>query len=280
MKILKNVPLAKETTFLCGGNAKWFCEANNISEFCNLLKWHTGKMYILGGGSKTLCVDEGFDGLVISTKKLDKIEMVEDTTIVCDCGVRFDDLHKFCIENGFGGLEWSAGIPASVGGAVVMNAGAFGHDFSESVLQVEIFKNNTTKILKKDEITFSYRNSSLKGQNVLRVWLKLTPSQKSEIEKKYNFYLEQKTSHQPVCVGSAGSVFKRQKNVIPAKIIDKLGLKGVKIGGAEISSQHSGFIVNTGTAKASDVIALVDLILTEVKKHCGISLEKELIILE
>lgn len=279
MKILSNVPLKTKTTFRCGGTAKWFAKPEDFIEFETLLKLHKHKLFVLGGGSKTLCKDEGFDGLVISTKHLSKIFFEKDL-VVCEAGVKFEDLENFCIKNALSGLEWSAGIPASVGGACVMNAGAFGHDFSESVEKVEVFFNGKKIILGKKDITFSYRNSSLKNKVVFRVWLRLKKSTKQNVEEGYLKFGHEKQKNQPVCMGSAGSIFKRQENVIPAKIIDKLGLKGVKIGGAEVSSHHSGFIVNKGTATASDVLNLVEYVRKIVQQKTGIVLENELIVLE
>ena len=279
MKILSNVPLKDKTTFKCGGTAKWYAEPADFLEFATLLKLHKGKLFVLGGGSKTICSDKGFDGLVISTQNLSKI-CFDGDLVVCDAGVKFENLRGFCIKNALSGLEWSAGIPASVGGASVMNAGAFGHDFAESVEKVEIFENGKTRILEKKDISFSYRNSSLKNKIVFRVWLRLKKSSRQEVEEEFLKFAEQKQKNQPVCMGSAGSIFKRQENVIPAKIIDKLGLKGVKIGGAEVSTHHSGFIVNTGSATASDVLSLVELIRKTVQKKTGVVFENELIVLE
>ena len=172
MKIEKNKSLASETTFRCGGRAAWFSAPENFAEFENLLKLHKGKLFVLGAGSKTLCPDSGFDGLVISTKNLGNITF-ENDLIVCDAGAKFFDLEKFCISHGLSGLEWSAAIPASVGGAAVMNAGAFGHDFFESVEKVEIFDNSAPKILQKNQIEYGYRTTSLRGKVVLRVWLRI-----------------------------------------------------------------------------------------------------------
>ena len=279
MKIEKNKSLASETTFRCGGRAAWFSAPENFAEFENLLKLHKGKLFVLGAGSKTLCPDSGFDGLVISTKNLCNITF-EDNLIVCDAGAKFFDLEKFCVQNGLSGLEWSAAIPASVGGAAVMNAGAFGHDFFESVEKVEIFDNSAPKILQKKQIEYGYRTTSLRGKVVLRVWLRLEKKSPKFVADEFDKFRQKKLSTQPVFYGSAGSIFKRAENVIPSKIIDKLGLKGVKIGGAEISTHHSGFIINTKSATASDVIALINLVKNTVETHCGIRLEKEVIIME
>lgn len=277
MKILKDYPLAKECTFNLGGRARWFCAVENMAEFKNLLSLHKGRLYILGGGSKTLCKDEGYEGLVISTKKLSNISF-DGELVACEAGVSFDALKNFCIEHSLSGLEWTAGIPASVGGAVVMNCGSFGHEFSESVQKVEIFENGRVQVLPKTALEFSYRNSSLKAKAVLRVWLKL---EKAEgVKKGFQEFLNKKTALQPKAVGSVGSIFKRSGDVIPAKLIDKLGLKGVKIGQAEVSTLHSGFIINRGGATATDVLALIDLIKKTVYDKCGVVLENEVIVLE
>lgn len=279
MKILSNYPLAKETTFHCGGKARWYVEVENLTEFENLLKMHRGDYYILGGGSKTLCVDGGYSGLVISTKKLNKIER-DDNLIVCECGVNLFALHAYLAEKGFSGLEWSMGIPASVGGAVVMNAGSFDKDFSQNVKKVEIFEKGKRVILEKKDIEFAYRHSSLKGKNVFRVWLEFERADRDEVKSLQQFFFDKKNTTQPICAGSAGSIFKRHGDIIPAKIIDKMGLKGVILGGAEISPKHSGFIVNKGDATASDIIELIDLIKNKVDTELGIKLENEIIILE
>ena len=279
MKILPNYPMSTETTFKCGGKAKWFCAVECIEEFINLLKLHKGKFFILGGGSKTLCKDSGYDGLVISTKHLEKIKF-DGNLVLCEAGVTFKILQNFCIKHGLSGLEWSAAIPASVGGAVVMNAGAFGGEFKDVVEKVEVFENGEKKILAKQDLVFSYRQSSLKGKVVMRVWLSLEQKTSVLVAERYQFYANKKTSAQPTSFGSAGSIFKRTENVIPAKIIDKLGLKGVKIGGAEVSTHHSGFIVNTGTATATDVLKLIDYIKATVVERCGIFLQNEIIVLE
>ena len=138
MKILSNVPLKTKTTFRCGGTAKWFAKPEDFIEFETLLKLHKHKLFVLGGGSKTLCKDEGFDGLVISTKHLSKIFFEKDL-VVCEAGVKFEDLTNFCIKNALSGLEWSAGIPASVGGASVMNAGALAMIFLKALKRLKCF---------------------------------------------------------------------------------------------------------------------------------------------
>lgn len=284
MKIERNHFLSQETSFKCGGKASFYCEVEDIIEFCNLLKFHKGDLYILGNGSKTLCSDKGFDGLVISTKKLNNMVVCQESDkspvlLECECGVKFDDLHKFCIKNELGGLEFLVGIPASVGGAVVMNAGAFGDETGNFVEKVEIFENNALKILDKSEINFSYRNSSLKNKFITKVWFRVAKSEKNDIINKQNHFLKKRSQSQPQGVANAGSIFKRKGDVIPSKIIDELGLKGLRVGGAEISTVHAGFIVNLGNATAEDVIQLINKVKERVLNERGIELENEIIIL-
>ena len=280
MNIVSSYPMASATTFKCGGIAKWFVCPDDLFEFASLLKLHQGKKYfILGNGSNTLCPDKGYDGLVICTKNLNRIKH-NQTTVVCESGVDLFNLNSYLAENNLGGLEWSYGIPGTIGGATFMNSGAFGSNMSDFIEKVEIFEDNKTKLLNKNEINFSYRKSSLQGFPIFKVWLNLKKSDKENIIKQQNLVFEERKLKQPLTYPSAGSVFKRDENIIPAKIIDKLGLKGVKIGGAEISKKHSGFIVNSGGATSTDVLNLIKLIQEAVLGKENIRLEQEIIIME
>lgn len=287
MKIQTNYKISEETSFKCGGKASFYCEVEDIKEFCNLVKFHSGKLYVLGNGTKTLFSDNGFDGLVISTKKLNGMRFYseeadgdEKLLLECECGVRFDDMHIFCAEKELGGLEFCAGIPASVGGAVIMNAGAFGDEIGRYVEKVEVFQDGSLKILHKNEISFSYRKSSLKNYFITKVWFVVAKSKKNVIINKQQLYLQKRFSSQPQGFANAGSVFKRSEGVVPAEIIDKLGLKGLREGGAMVSEKHAGFIVNTGNATASDIARLIDKIKTKVFAETGIVLEEELILVD
>lgn len=272
--------MASATTFKCGGMARWFVCPKDLFEFASLLKLHQGKkFFILGNGSNTLCPDEGYDGLVICTRNLTKIRQIE-TTVVCESGVDLFKLNSYLAENNLGGLEFCFGIPGTVGGATYMNSGAFGSSISDFIEKVEVFENNRIKLLHRKEIKFSYRKSSLKNLPIFRVWLKLNLSKKEDILKEQEKFSEERKQKQPLTYPSAGSVFKREKNVIPAKVIDKLGLKGVKIGGAEISTRHSGFIINSGGATATDILNLIKLIQDTVLSKENICLQKEIIIME
>lgn len=279
MNIQNNFSMSKVCTFRCGGKALWFCEVENFDEFKNLLKLHENKkLFILGNGSNTLCSDSGFNGLVICTKKLKNIE-IKENIVICDCGVNLFDLNQKLARNGLSGLEWSYGIPGTVGGACAMNAGSFGFELGDYVEKIEVFENKQIKLLDKKDIIFSYRKSNIKLP-IIKVWLKLTKNSQEKVEEKMQNFFSIKTKNQPTCFGSAGSVFKRQGEIIPAKIIEELGLKGYKIGGAEISEKHCGFIVNKGKASATEIIKMIDFIKNRVKIERGINLEEEIIILE
>lgn len=185
-------------------------------------------------------------------------------------------------QNGISGLEWSYGIPGSVGGATIMNAGSYGHEFGEFVSAVKIWKNGKVSWTKKFD--YSYRNSSFKnnGSIILAARLKLKQGNFDEITKNQEFFFNKKKESQPYEKKSAGSVFKRIVNehetFYPAKIIDSLGLKGVKIGGAQISEKHAGFIINNEDAKSKHVKKLIKLVKTKVKNKTGKVLEEEIII--
>lgn len=280
MNIISNFPMSKVTSFKCGGTARWFAIPDCLKDFESILRLHKGKkFYILGNGSNTLCPDEGYDGLVISTTKLDTIEKVENF-IVCDCGVSLISLNNFLYENKLGGFEWSYGIPGTVGGAVFMNAGAFGKSISEFVEKVEVFDRDKITLLDKNEISFSYRKSSLENLPIFRVWLKFSSLKKEKIKELQDLYSSKRLEKQPLNYPSAGSVFKRSSGVLPAEIIDKLGLKGHRIGGAQVSEKHSGFIINRNGATATDVIKLMNYIESTVLNKKNISLEREIIIMK
>ena len=161
-----------------------------------------------------------------------------------------------------------------------MNAGAFGDEIGRYVEKVEVFQDGSLKILHKNEISFSYRKSSLKNYFITKVWFVVAKSKKNVIINKQQLYLQKRFSSQPQGFANAGSVFKRAEGVVPAEIIDKLGLKGLREGGAMVSEKHAGFIVNTGNATASDIARLIDKIKTKVFAEMGIVLEEELILVD
>lgn len=285
MNILSSYPLGNVTSFKCGGRADFYVEPNEMCEFINLLNLHKNKkLFILGNGTNTLCPDEGYHGLVIKTTKLNKIEILEENDVFslvkCECGTSLFNLNDFLANNSLSGFEFSYGIPATVGGALIMNSGAFGDCVGNFVESVEIFKNSEITTVYKNQISFDYRKSSLKDCVVLNATFKFNKGNKVDILKKQKFILDKRNKLQPLNYPSAGSIFLKENGISPSKIIDNLGLKGTKIGGAEISCKHAGFIINSGGATATDILNLISLIESEVLNKKGLKLKKELIVMQ
>ena len=275
-------PMKNHLSFACGGEAKFFTEPKTIDEFtktiseCKRLK---RKYFILGNGTNTLCPDEGYNGVVISTKALNNILLTkynDKVFITLEAGVSLFKLNKLLADLGIEGLEWSYGIPGSIGGAVFMNAGAYGHDIFEFVDYVVVYSRGKSKKIKKEQIKYSYRNGGLNGKVILKVGLKLICSCPRPIREKQLYYMKKRIESQPLDYPSAGSVYKRQDKNIPAEIIDKLGLKGAIIGGAKVSEKHAGFIINTGHATTKNILDLMEKIEAKVLLERNIKLEREI----
>jgi UDP-N-acetylmuramate dehydrogenase len=280
----ENISLKHYTTFKIGGPAKFFYVAKtkkDLVKAAKLAKELNIPFFVLGGGSKILVSDKGFDGLVIKTEN-DRIfsERVDQGIVRAEAGARLVKLIGFCLENSLTGLEWAAGIPGTIGGAVRGNSGAFGHSTSEVVAEVEIFDPQTLEIktLSNKDCCFAYRDSIFKKNKhwvIISTTFKLNQGNKEAISEKIKEYLNirrQKHSSLP----SAGCVFKNPKPQAAGLLIDQCGLKAKKIGQAQISEQHANFIVNLGQAKAEDVLALIKLAKQEVKNKFGVELEEEI----
>ena len=231
------------------------------------------KYFVLGNGSNLLFPDYDLDTVLISLKNFNKISKKENFIYV-EAGVNMFSLNKFCLENSLTNLEWSFGLPASFGGLVYMNGGAYEHTIFDYIRRVKVLNDNKVVWLKKNDIQFTYRKSNISGI-ILGGEIILNKSDKKTVENKQKYYFECRKSTQPLNYPRAGSIFKRKNDIIPAKLIDSFNLKGVRIGGAEISKKHAGFIVNVDNAKSIDVRALIDYI----KNKVGIDLEEEIIIL-
>ncbi len=283
---LTNESLKEHCSFNIGGIAKYFVIIHNKKTLLKLTK-DVDKYFILGAGTNILFKKKeyvipifklGKDFNKIEIKKEDK----DNVLLEVGASTNLFSLNNFLRKNEIGGLEWSYGIPGSVGGATLMNAGAYEQEFDKYVNSVKILENN--KIFRTKAFSFSYRESSFKNTNqiILGVRLSLIKKSSKKIEEEQNFFINKRKKSQPYGQNSAGSVFKRIINkteiFYPAKIIDNLGLKGVKIGGAEISQKHAGFIVNYNNAQAKDVLKLIKLIKSKVKKETKTLLEEEIII--
>lgn len=227
---------------------------------------------VLGNGSNILfCGD--FKGAVINMCGLGGVSIKGDE-VTCGAGINLFALNKFCAENELEGLEFSYGIPGSVGGAVAMNAGAFGGEICAFLKKMIVLKDGA--IYEKNAFSYSYRCGPLEeGEVLLEAIFKLKSGKKEDILLKQQGFLQKRRASQPYNKHSAGSVFKRQGEVIPAKLIDEWGLKGLRIGGAMISPVHAGFIVNEDNASPKDILTLIELVEQVAKGH-GYCFEREI----
>jgi UDP-N-acetylmuramate dehydrogenase len=231
----------------------------------------------LGGGSNTVVRDEGIKGVVISTEKMRGIEVLESGRVVVEAGVVMGSVLNISLRAGLSGFEFAAGIPGTVGGGVVMNAGANGGEIKDVVENVWIWLSGKEMVLSGDELEFGYRESHLpEGSVVTKATLRLRAGNRKEGEKMVKEYLDKRSKSQPIKTSNCGSVFKNPSAQIPAgRLLDELGFKGFQIGGARFSEIHANFIVNSGGASAADIIKLIETVREEVFLRSGMLLETE-----
>lgn len=282
-RVLVNEPMKNHTTFKVGGPADIFAKVQTKEELEYILqiaKEQEIPVTIIGNGSNVLVTDKGIRGIVI---KLDfKEYKLEDNIFTTGAGVLLPKLARIAQDNELSGLEFACGIPASLGGAIYMNSGAYGEQISDKILQVTFIDENLlVRTIKKQEVGFDYRKSIFQEKNwiIISAKLQLEKGNKQEISKKMEEYLASRKDKQPLNMPSAGSVFKRGENYISAKLIDECGLKGYNIGGAEISTKHAGFIVNKGNATAKDILDLIDVAKQKVEEKTNKDLELEIRVL-
>lgn len=279
-------PLDRHSTFRIGGNADIAVFPKNEREIAITLDACTSqcvKYTVIGNASNVLFSDEGFRGAVIFTKRLVGVEIEETEDGACFtafAGTPLAHIANLAAEREYEGLEFLHGIPATLGGAVFMNAGAFGSEISELLKSVRVYdtKNKMFIDLSPDKLDFSYRYSLfMKDSNIVCVSAKLFARSgiQKDIKTKMEEYKQKRLSSQPYTAASAGSYFKRPEGYFAAKLIDDCGLKGLRVGNAEVSQKHAGFIVNLGGATAKDVRALAAKVAEAVYEKYGVSLESE-----
>lgn len=277
-RITLNESLAGYTTFRIGGVADYFVEPVDAEDVVSIIKYINKQgipFYVMGNGSNILISDEGIKGVVINLESAFNYLKHENEMIIAGAGVKIAKFVDYCIQKGYGGVEMLSGIPATVGGALVMNAGAFGGEAADHVTEVTVVKNETIKKLRKEECEFRYRNSNLKGTVVMEAKFRLPAGNREELLKRRKELMQKRNESQPVEIPSAGCVFKNPKDNKAAILIEQCGLKGVAYGGAMVSPKHSNYIVNFDNATANDVIELVKIIRKTVKEKTGIELEME-----
>jgi len=276
-----NEPLSSYTSIKIGGPCKRMIFPEREESLLKIIDFMEEKgipFFLLGGGSKLLISDKGFEGVVINLCSLKKREIIGENEkkifLKILAGTRINEIIGLGIKKGFGGIEFLGGIPATLGGAIKMNAGAFGYTISQLVKKIKIYKNGEIKIIDSTDSLWEYRKFKESGI-VLGAELELKKMKTEEIKNRLKEYLEKRKKRQPLFEKTFGSVFKNPASSYAGTLIESCNLKGYQIGNAKISEKHANFIVNLGGAKATDVLKLMKLAQERVFKKFGIILEPE-----
>jgi UDP-N-acetylmuramate dehydrogenase len=277
-RVALNEPLSKYTSFRIGGPAEYYLEPVDKEDVVRLilfLQEHAVPYVMIGSGSNLLISDDGIRGAVINIEKgLNKI-YGEDTKVVAEAGVKMAKFVDFCIQRGFQGVEMLPGIPGTIGGAVIMNAGAYGGEISDHLVEVEVIRNGRVVRVPKADAGFAYRRSGFVRDVVLSATFQFPAGDRAALMKQRRELLIKRNQSQPLNLPNSGSVFKNPPGTFAAKLIEEAGLKGTTIGNAQISEKHGNFIVNKGNAKAADVLALIRLARKAVAEQRKVNLELE-----
>lgn len=285
-KVLKNVPLKEHISFKVGGPCDCMVfpsSASDIAGIIKLCKEEEIPYYILGNGSNVIALDEGYRGVIIKVgKNFDGIS-VSESTITAQAGASLAVLSKKAMESSLTGLEFAGGIPGSVGGGIIMNAGAYGGELKNIVKSVTALDNcgNLYK-LSGEECGFGYRKSVFQenGSIVLEAEFELKEGKREEIAAEMQELMRRRNEKQPLNYPSAGSTFKRPEGYFAGKLIQDSGLKGLCHGGAQVSELHAGFVINKGGATAADILELIELVKNTVKDKFGVELQPEVRIIK
>ena len=281
LEILREEPMEKHTTFRVGGPVRRFVRPGDLRTCAALLALAEEEgwpLLTLGSGSNLLAADEGLDMLAVHTAKLDGLERTGERTIRAGAGVSLARLSAFAQREGLAGLEFAHGIPGSLGGGVYMNAGAYGGEMKQVLSFVTAWLPGAgIRQLSLEELDLGYRHSVFSGTRgaVLEAELLLEPGSPEAIQVRMADFDRRRREKQPLEYPSAGSVFKRPEGYFAGGLIEQCGLKGFRIGGAQVSEKHAGFIVNTGGAACADVLALIAHIRKTVYDQTGVNLEPE-----
>lgn len=279
-------PLARHTSFQIGGPAALFCmphTAQQLVQAIGLCREEGVRTYILGNGSNLLFSDHGFDGVVVSTRSLEPEIRVEGDRIIAGAGVSLKQVCEEAACYSLTGLEFAYGIPGSLGGAVYMNAGAYGGETRDVLLEVEFLDEaGRIRSLPVSQLELGYRTSifARTGWCVLRATLQLHPGDSVQIQQKMDDLMNRRRQKQPLEYPSAGSAFKRPEGAFAGSLIEQCGLRGFRVGDAAISEKHCGFIVNLGHASCADVLELARQVSERVQRETGFVLEKEIRVVE
>lgn len=280
-RVLADEPMKKHTTFRIGGPADYFVMPGSAEEVHKVIELCRGKkipFYIVGNGSNLLVSDQGYRGVVIQIfKEMSGIE-IEGNCVKAQAGASLAKIANVALEAGLAGFEFAAGIPGTLGGACVMNAGAYGGEMKDVLLGVTVLTQEGEVLeLKKEQLELGYRTSIIAKKNymVLEAVLELAQGDKEEIKGRMDELRECRTTKQPLEFPSAGSTFKRPEGYFAGKLIEDAGLCGFRVGDAKVSEKHCGFVVNCGDATAADVNELVVKVAEKVREEFGVTLELE-----
>ena len=281
-EILMNEPLCGHTTFKIGGNCTALIEVNSTESLRKLLdaaRADSVRTFVLGKGSNVLFADEGFDGVVLHiASEMSEVRLLGETSVFAQAGCSMMKLCRFALENSLTGLEFAYGIPGTVGGAVFMNAGAYGGEIKDVIKSASVV--NTRGELEKltnAQLDLSYRHSSIMqtGGIVCDAVFELQKGDRAQIESKMNELMGRRRDKQPIEFPSAGSTFKRPEGYFAGKLIQDSGLRGFTVGGAQVSEKHCGFVINKGGATSRDVVSLIEQVQKIVQEKTGQFLECE-----
>ena len=288
MTLLENEPMSAHTSMKVGGKVRAWAvpkEVSSLSKVCCILKEHGHAPYILGNGTNVVFPDAGCPELfVISTEKLDQLFLCDEERIYAGSGVSLSKLATFAQQNSLAGLEFASGIPGTVGGGTMMNAGAYGGELKDCIESVVLYYLPEQKLyeLSNEQCKFAYRSSlfqTMFGCVILSVVFRLQKSNSEQIAEKMRELNQRRRDKQPLDLPSAGSAFKRPEGYFAAALIEEAGMKGVSVGGAQVSEKHAGFIVNKGGATAKDIYELMDKVRHAVYDKSGVSLAPEIMLL-
>lgn len=278
----EDVPMAQYTSFKAGGNARMMIIPQSIEELKAALRILTEENcphMVLGNGSNVLVKDSGYDGAIVRIGSAFDHVRQEGDKLICGSGTLMSVVAKAAVSAGLAGFEFASGIPGSIGGAVFMNAGAYDGELSNILDRARIVSKDGKRefYMTAEELQMGYRHTLLHetGDVVAEVELKLAQGDREEIKAKIADFTQRRNSKQPVNFPSAGSFFKRPEGYFAGKLIQDAGLKGVSVGGAQVSELHSGFIINKGGATATDILQLMEIVQARVMDEFGVKLETE-----
>ena len=284
-RLLFHEPMNRHTTFRVGGEAECMAVVETQDELSQLVSY-LGRIeqeyFVLGNGSNLLVGDKGYRGIVVKLGPRLSAVRVEQDHIAAGAGALLSQVAFAARDAGLSGMEFAAGIPGSIGGGIVMNAGAYGGEMKQIVKMVRVMdKEGEILTLDNDTMEFGYRTSIIRNRPfiVLGVVLKLTPGNRDEISAKMEELMKQRKSKQPLEYPSAGSTFKRPEGYYAGKLIMDAGLRGYRIGGAQVSEKHCGFVINSGGASAADIREVIEEVQERVRDRFHVRLEAEVIFL-